>query len=72
MTQFIWAFVDLKLLTMPLSLVLNSPVKALTRSNSSHRDALKSISNGLNPLLAMRFTGKHRTGLSFTGCVLFL
>lgn len=56
---------------MPLSLVLNSPANVFTRSISSHRDALNSISNGLKPLFAMRFTAQHRKGLYFPGSAHF-
>lgn len=45
---------------MPPSLVLNSPVNDFTRSMSSHREALNSISKGLKPLFATRFTGKDK------------
>lgn len=58
-------------LTIPLSLVLNSPANDFTRSISSHRDALNSISNGLKPLFAMRFTARRRKGLYFPGSVHF-
>lgn len=47
-------------LTMTPNLVLNSPAKDLTRSTSSQRAALKSISKGLKPLLATRFTGVRK------------
>ncbi|TNN30780.1 hypothetical protein EYF80_059067 [Liparis tanakae] len=39
---------------MTPSLVLNSPANNLTRSTSSQREALKSISNGFSPLFAIR------------------
>lgn len=57
-SQLIHVFAEIEVLTMPPSLLLNSPVNDLTRSTSSQRDALKSISKGLNPLLAIRFTGE--------------
>lgn len=57
-------------LTIPPSLVLNSPVNFLTRSRSSHLDALNSISKGLNPLLAIRFTERRETKTVVDTCTI--
>lgn len=47
-------------LTISLRTVENSPVKDFSKSRSSQRDALNSISKGLKPLLAILFTVHRR------------
>lgn len=47
-------------LTISLRAVENSPVKDFSKSISSQRDALNSISKGLKPLFAILFTIHRR------------
>lgn len=47
-------------LTISLRTVENSPVKDFSKSRSSQRDALNSISKGLKPLFAILFTVHRR------------